>query len=366
MTCSPAIETLREPQKGSRPSAEEPRDTRPESSKVPEQSKPRSPTTQSGGPAIAPLQPRDAQEYVRREGAGPGRKIEDIRKERREEREGDRITIREGDRTITREGDRTIIRHNESSRFAVGARNVRSERRGANTATVVERDNGIFIISVMTPDGRLARRIRRDQKGRETVIIDNTFRGARGNQPFIQMTAPVIRIPRERYIVEMSRANPTEIYDTFVAEPAVPIRGRFTLEQVRYNAELRDHMPRVDVDINFEPGSWEVSSSQIQRLKVIADGLNRAIAKNPGEVFIVEGHTDAVGSQEDNLSLSDRRAEAIAVVLTEQFQVPPENLVTQGYGESHLKVQTTESEEANRRVAVRRITPLMSERRANR
>ena len=57
--------------------------------------------------------------------------------------------------------------------------------------------------------------------------------------------------------------------------------------------------------------------------------------------------------------LSDRRAESVANVLSEQFEVPPENLVTQGYGEQFLKVPTEAAERLNRRVAVRRITPLM-------
>ena len=75
---------------------------------------------------------------------------------------------------------------------------------------------------------------------------------------------------------------------------------------------------------------------------------------------MIEGYTDAVGSPEDNLSLSDRRAESVAEVLTEEFNVPFENLVTQGYGEDYLKVQTLAPERANRRVAVRRITPLLA------
>jgi outer membrane protein OmpA-like peptidoglycan-associated protein len=69
-----------------------------------------------------------------------------------------------------------------------------------------------------------------------------------------------------------------------------------------------------------------------------------------------------VGSDVDNLSLSDRRAEAVAQILTETYGVPPENLVTQGYGKQHLKIDTPEPERANRRVAIRRITPLMGER----
>ena len=53
----------------------------------------------------------------------------------------------------------------------------------------------------------------------------------------------------------------------------------------------------------------------------------------------MEGHTDAVGSDEDNLPLSDRRAETVATILTQRFQIPAENLTTQGYGEQYLKVE---------------------------
>ena len=84
------------------------------------------------------------------------------------------------------------------------------------------------------------------------------------------------------------------------------------------------------------------------------------IGRRPDEVFLIEGHTDAVGSEIDNLTLSDRRAEEVAIILTETFNVPPENLVTQGYGEDFLKIPTLQAERANRRVAVRRITPLMA------
>ena len=71
----------------------------------------------------------------------------------------------------------------------------------------------------------------------------------------------------------------------------------------------------------------------------IAEAIRRALAGNPNEIFLVEGHTDAVGSDEDNLSLSDRRAETVATVLTQRFGIPAENLTTQGYGEQYLKVK---------------------------
>ena len=92
-------------------------------------------------------------------------------------------------------------------------------------------------------------------------------------------------------------------------------------------------MRRVDLDdINFEFGAWAVDR--------LARVLNSILRRRPEEVFLIEGHTDAVGSDGDNLTLSDRRAEAVAVILSDQFEVSPENLTTQGYGEQFLKVDT--------------------------
>ena len=53
---------------------------------------------------------------------------------------------------------------------------------------------------------------------------------------------------------------------------------------------------------------------------------------------------------------------SLALALTEYFDVPPENMIVQGYGESDLKVATQDAERANRRAAVRRITPLLEDR----
>jgi outer membrane protein OmpA-like peptidoglycan-associated protein len=172
----------------------------------------------------------------------------------------------------------------------------------------------------------------------------------------------VIRIPRERYIVEYRDAPPPLIYDTLIAEPVMPIEQTFSLDQVRYNYDVRARMPRIDIDsVTFETGSWDISPDQGAKLEPIAEGMKRAIQANPNEVFMVEGHTDAVGSDDDNLLLSDRRAQAVTEVLAQDFGVPPENMVPQGYGEQNLKVETDGSEERNRYVSVRRVTPLLAQ-----
>jgi outer membrane protein OmpA-like peptidoglycan-associated protein len=282
--------------------------------------------------------------------------------------------IRENDRTIVREGNRAFIERNELERFRAGpgrfgsgrfGGEVRMERRGNDFQNVIVRPGGVQIINVIGPDGRLIRRSRRGPDGREIVIIDNRPRRPGAAGFFVALPPPVIRIPRERYIYEYDyrRASPDEIYGVLMAPPVEPLERAYSLDEIRYSPTLRDRMPRVDLDtITFDTGSWEITPDQMDQLAAIADGINRAIQQNPAEVFLVEGHTDAVGSDVDNLSLSDRRAEAVAQALTEQFGVPPENLTSQGYGEQNLKIPTDGPEPRNRYVTVRRITPLLEGR----
>ncbi len=296
------------------------------------------------------------------------RRLEDFRGDRQRTQDGNRTIIREPGRTIIREGNQTIIRHNETDRFRRNARDIQMQQRGRDSVTTIVRPDGARIITTLDENGRLLRRARRDARGREIIIIDNTPRGPRrpagigiGLGPVFLNIAPVVhRIPRERYIVEADQADEALIYETLIAPPVERLERRYTLDEIRYSSGLRDRMRRVDVDtITFESGSWEITPDQAARLNGIANAMRRAIARNPAEVFLIEGHTDATGADEDNLSLSDRRAEAVALVLSDQFGVPPENLTTQGYGEQYLKVPTDGPERQNRRVTARRITPLL-------
>jgi outer membrane protein OmpA-like peptidoglycan-associated protein len=323
------------------------------------------PLTRSGN--IAPT--AEDNKPIERAGAGRGvavkssggeeiRRVDQLRSERREIRDGNRTIIREPDRTIIRDGGRTIIRHDENVRFRIGARNVTFERRGNEHITIIVRPGGERIRTVVDVNGFLLRRVRILPDGREIIIINNRPRVA---GYFVVLPPPRILIPRERYIVVYRDAPPVLIYETLAAAPVERIERAYTLDEVRYSAPLRDRMPRIDLDtITFETGSWELSQEMIDRLAPIADGMKRVIEQNPQAVFLIEGHTDAVGDENDNLSLSDRRAESVAVALTEQFQVPPENLTTQGYGEQNLKVPTQGPEEQNRRVSVRSIAPLLA------
>jgi OOP family OmpA-OmpF porin len=289
--------------------------------------------------------------------------MEGFRGQRRETQEGGRTVFTEPGRVIIRDpSGQSFIRHNEVDRFRYGARDIRTQQVGNETRTIVVRPDGSQIITVNDRSGQLLRRIRRDQRGREIIIIDNSYRGPRGVGGFyVDLAPPVLRIPRERYIVEADYASPELLYDTMIAPPVERLERRYSLDEIRYSASVRQRMPSIDINsINFETGSWEIPPDQASKLQAIADGLNRAIAANPRAVFLIEGHTDKVGSDVDNLSLSDRRAESAATLLTQQFNVPAENLTSQGYGEQYPKEDVDGPSAINRRVTIRNITPLLN------
>jgi outer membrane protein OmpA-like peptidoglycan-associated protein len=301
---------------------------------------------------------KDANKEAFKRDAGPKR-LDEVKRDRKEVKEGNRTVIKEDNRTIVKVDNRTIIRHDDTDRFRRAGGNVQVQRRGDTTQTVIVRPGGVRIVNVVDTQGRLIRRSRW-VNGREIVLINNRY--TRPGFVIINLPPPIIRIPRERYIVEYRAAQPAWLYETLVAPPVMNLDRHFSLEEIRYNETVRARMPRIDIDsINFETGSWEVTPDQARLLQPIAEAMARAIEKNPAEVYLIEGHTDAVGTPEDNLSLSDRRAEAVAEVLTSQFNIPPENLVTQGYGEQDLKVQTEGAEPRNRYVTVRRVTPLLAQ-----
>ncbi|CEJ14970.1 putative outer membrane lipoprotein [bacterium YEK0313] len=290
--------------------------------------------------------------------------IDDIRRERREQSRDGVMVIQEPGRTIVRDGDGYFLRHDETERFRDLGGNFRSERRGGEFYSVYDRPGGVQIVTVTDEYGQLRRRVRRYPDGREVVLIENYY----GGQPrsfdeqVVELPPPRLDIPQERYIVDTGVADERTIYETLTAPPVAPLPRRYTLDEVRYSPAVRAYTRSVDINtINFDTGSWAVSPGQVQQLATVAQAINQAVQRNPAEVFLIEGHTDAVGSDVDNLSLSDRRAQSVATILTRDFNVPPENLTSQGYGSQYPKVQTQGASRENRRVTVRRITDLLAQ-----
>jgi outer membrane protein OmpA-like peptidoglycan-associated protein len=316
---------------------------------------------------------RDRQEFTKEN-------LKDVSKERRRREENGRVVIEEpGDRVIIKQNNKVIIRHDETDRIKGISRDVRVERgEGGRSRTVITRDNGMQIITIKDRDGHLVKRIKRFPDGHEIVLINNDFEGRRRRgrdrdgdgdrdryrgpvEVFIELPEIDVDYGSSDYYASYEGSGEDEIYEVLTAPPVEEFAEDYTLDEIRYNRSIRQRLRKVNVNtVNFESGSWALSEDQVQRLSLLAKVINRVLTEDPEEVFLITGHTDAVGSDEDNLSLSDRRAETVARILSDEFGVPAENLVTQGYGETDLRVQTGGDEVRNRRVEVMRITPALA------
>lgn len=287
---------------------------------------------------------------------------------RRERREGSEVVREMGDRIVIQFGTGGIfVESNDRPRLRRDAREVYYEDlRGGWTREVIVRRDGTEVVTIRDQYGDIIRRSRITPDGREYVLVYASERERdrpyRWRDPGRDLPPLRLTIPVSQYILDAERVEDPDSYYEFLRRPPVePVRRLYSIDEVKYSARVRDSVRRVDLDIiTFEFGSAAISESEVPKLEGVADAMSRLLEDNPAETFLIEGHTDAVGSDAANLVLSDRRAESVAAALTDVFGIPPENLVTQGYGERYLKVATQERNRDNRRVAIRRITPLVA------
>ncbi|WP_167645986.1 OmpA family protein [Mameliella alba] len=271
--------------------------------------------------------------------------------------EDDRVVSNSGDRVVVeQDGQFRVLRNDDVLLRRPGAEVETRRFDDGSTRTRVRYEDGSVVETIRAADGRVLRRVRVLPDGTEAVLFDDTQASPR---------VEVSELPRvtERNRIDYRDTTAESLARALAATGADGVNRSFSLAQVRNIDAVRHLVPEITVDtINFETNSAAIRPEEAQALAVLGEAMRRAIAENPGEVFLIEGHTDAVGGFAYNLALSDRRAESVALALTEYFAVPPENLVLQGYGEGDLLVRTEDAERANRRAAVRRITPLLAAR----
>jgi len=269
-------------------------------------------------------------------------------------------------RTVLSVGDRLIVRGDDRPRLRRDSEDVYYDKlaRGRVRETIV-RPSGVKLVTIYNRYGDVIQRSRVGRDGREYILVYAPELEDDAPRPDLvdvgyELPPMRLRIPVRDYIIDTS-SDPDRNYYDFLAEPPVErVERVYTIEEVKHSARLRDKVRRIDLDtITFATGSAEVPMSQARTLRKVADAMLKVLDKDPGETFLIEGHTDAVGSDKSNLVLSDERADSVANLLTEVYGIPPENLQTQGYGERFLKVRTQSAEQQNRRVTVRRVTTLV-------
>ncbi|RNF33267.1 OmpA family protein [Paracoccus methylarcula] len=248
------------------------------------------------------------------------------------------------------DGSREIVRDDVALLRQPGS-NVETEQfDDGSSRTVVTRADGSKVVTIRDANMQVLRRTLISPDGRTSRLIDDT-----------EDVRPVdiASLPAPAPVADIGNSMDEEALRAALNREA-NIDRRFTLGQIRNIPEVRSLVAPVDIPaITFDSGSAAIPPGQARQLGALGRVMEDQIRENPREIYLVEGYTDTVGDPSMNLALSDRRAESVALALTEHFDVPPENLVVQGYGEDFLKTGEAGDVRANRRTSVRRITDLL-------
>jgi outer membrane protein OmpA-like peptidoglycan-associated protein len=110
----------------------------------------------------------------------------------------------------------------------------------------------------------------------------------------------------------------------------------------------------VSMNIQFALDSYQLTEQAVQQLQPLGEAMksNELATLN----FSVEGHTDARGSEEYNLHLSQMRANAVKGFLVQNFGIEPSRLNSVGKGEYQLMDANDPNNAVNRRVSITTVS----------
>ncbi len=134
-----------------------------------------------------------------------------------------------------------------------------------------------------------------------------------------------------------------------VKEQFEQVERMFDRDQALVFREGNDVTVRL-VGLGFASGSAVFNASSAPLLQQ----LQRAVDVFPGSALVIEGHTDSYGSDDNNLALSQARAETVMKHLITELRVPSSRLKAIGYGETRpvANNETVEGRARNRRIDV--------------
>jgi outer membrane protein OmpA-like peptidoglycan-associated protein len=115
-------------------------------------------------------------------------------------------------------------------------------------------------------------------------------------------------------------------------------------------AEIASTKPKIDLNIQFDYNSAEISKASLSSAQELGKALSNPSLK--GSTFVVAGHTDAIGGEAYNQDLSERRADTIKRFLAEKYGINGTDLITVGYGKTRPIDPNAPMDPINRRVQV--------------
>ncbi len=133
------------------------------------------------------------------------------------------------------------------------------------------------------------------------------------------------------------------LIDALTPKPKYKVRG------IRFNAQDQGP-PSVALSVHFAHDSAELSEQALAQLNPLGEALKSE--QLAAFSFAIDGHTDASGSEQYNMTLSQRRALAVGNYLYANYGVDATRLNLTGKGESELYDAAQPRSGLNRRVQI--------------
>jgi OOP family OmpA-OmpF porin len=130
--------------------------------------------------------------------------------------------------------------------------------------------------------------------------------------------------------------------------PNTPRGHRVDADGCTIYSEVEQRVGSAEIRVLFGFDSAEVSREQRADVARLADYLKRY----PTARVEIEGHASRIGAADYNMSLSERRAKAVADLLTNTHGIESSRITTKGYGFNNPRMQGTsrEAHRANQRI----------------
>jgi outer membrane protein OmpA-like peptidoglycan-associated protein len=150
---------------------------------------------------------------------------------------------------------------------------------------------------------------------------------------------------------EGQHINPGDVARILNTSKAVKTRSLRLLTDAATPARNEEPAPAaLSLPVRFAFASAEISPAARPQLDALAEGIKLL---PPGQPVFIEGHTDAVGSEDFNLLLSHRRARAVKVYLVRAHGIDELRLRETGFGKGQPITGIDPFAAENRRVAFR-------------
>ena len=159
-------------------------------------------------------------------------------------------------------------------------------------------------------------------------------------QPHPTVTTRIISLPEPD-------TDQDGVVDRLDLCPGTPVEYRVNTDGCHM---IEQQLAAIELNILFDNDSAIVKPGFIDEFQRLIEFVQHY----PNAQIEVAGHTSSTASEEYNLLLSEKRAQAVLEVLKAEFGFENDRLVAKGYGETQLKnlADTDEAHTENRRIEV--------------